>query len=607
MTSRFRALCTIAALAALPAGLPAQTAAPLRGFDAYAQQAMQVWEVPGFAIAVVHRDSVVYARGFGVRELGKADPVDTGTTFAIASVSKAFTAALVGMLVDEGKVRWDDRVTRHLPGFELFDPYVTRELTVRDLLTHRSGLARGDLLWYATPVTREEAVRRIRFLEPGTSLRSQFGYQNVMYMAAGEVIGRTAGRTWDDVLRERLFTPLGMSASNTSTRGFAEMRNIATPHESVDDTVRVIAWRDWDNVGAAGGINSNVMDMARWVRFQLDSGRVAGRRLLTEATFIETHTPQTVIRREAPARESNPYTNFSSYGLGWFLEDYRGHQVVHHGGNLDGMTALVAMMPGQDLGVVILSNMDGSALPAILMRTVFDRYLGVRGKDWSADLLRIRDRTRATARETERKREADRVPGTAPTLPLAAYAGTYADSLYGEVTVRLADGALVMDRGPAFQGDLEHWHYNTFRARYRDRSLGRAFVNFTIGADAKVMALQAEMGGGTIEFARADKVDTIPAVRLSEAEMRAFAGSFRSQTPALTIEVTLVDGGLRLTIPGQAPYTLVAATPTRFRLAREGMGPGFFLAYTVEGGRVRSVTLEQPSPRPTVTFTPAAP
>lgn len=491
------------ALALLSLLFPLTSAAaqrdPLAGFDAYVAKAMREWEVPGLSIGVVRNDSVVLLKGYGVREMGRPEPVDEGTMFAIASTSKAFTATLVGMLVDEGKAKWDDPVTRHFPGFELHDPYVTRELTLRDLLSHRSGLPRGDLLWYASPHDAAEVLRRVRFLRPSWSLRSHYGYQNIMYMAAGEVVGRLSGKPWEAVVRERLFTPLGMTGSNTSTSLLKGHPNVATPHDRVDDTLRTVAWRNFDNVGAAGAINSNTRDMVRWVRFQLDSARVDGRRLLKPATLIETRTPHTVIRRDSLARQANPYTHYNSYGLGWTLEDYRGREVVRHGGNLDGMTALVALMPGERVGVVVLSNMDGSGLPLALARRVFDLHLGVPDKDWSADLLRFQERARAEAKERERKKEAERVRGTRPSLPLAAYAGTYADSLYGEVRVRAEKGRLVAEFGPSFTGDLEHWHYNTFRARWRDRSLGRALVNFQLGMDGKPAVLVWENLG---EFRR---------------------------------------------------------------------------------------------------------
>lgn len=591
--------------AACSAAAPALPTDPLAGFDAYVEKAMREWEVPGAAVAIVRGGSVVLARGYGVRTLGRPERVDAHTQFAIASASKTFTATLLAMLVDEGKLRWDDRVTQHLPGFELQDPYVTRELTLRDLLSHRSGLPRGDFTWYATATPPAEVVRRVRFLAPNTSLRAQFGYQNILYLAAGEVIARAAGQPWDAVLQERLFRPLAMTASHTSTRHFARTANVATPHERIDDTVRVIAWRNWDNVGAAGAINSTVTDLARWVRFQLDSARVDGRPLVSAASFVETHTPHTLIRRDETARAINPFTHISAYGLGWFVEDYRGRQLVHHGGNLDGMASMVALMPSEDLGVAILTNLDASGLRDVLMRKIFDLYLGAPPRDWSAEVLQIRNGQLARAKETEKKREAERVAGTRPLLAPERYAGTYADSLYGQAEVKQEGERLVLHFGPSFVGDLEHWHFNTFRATWRDRSLGKTFVHFPMTTDARLAGLALDFGaGGSLEFRREEKADTTPAVRLSAAEQRRLLGAFRATDLPLVIRVEEVGGRLKLTVPGQPAYTLVALTATRFRLTGGSTPPGFFLQYTLQDGRVQGVTLEQPSPRPTLTFAP---
>ncbi|HEU4452468.1 MAG TPA: serine hydrolase [Longimicrobium sp.] len=597
-----RPAAVVAALAALAGASPAQAQrGPLAGFDDYVLQAMRTWEVPGAAVAIVRGDSVILSRGYGVRTVGRPEAVDERTMFAIGSSSKAFTAALVGMLVDEGKVKWDDPVIDHLPGFRTYDPYVNRQITLRDLLTHRGGLARGDQLWYGTANDRAEIIRRVRFLEPSWGFRAQFGYQNLMYITAGEVVAAKMGKSWDDAVRDRILAPLGMTGTNTSIRALQGQGNVATPHGLVDDTVRVLEWRAIDNAAAAGAINSSVADMARWVRFQLDSARAAGKPLLSSATFAETHMPQTVIRREASARESNPFTNFSSYGLGWFLEDYRGRELVHHGGNIDGMSALVAMMPGEDVGIVILTNMNNSPLPSIVMRTAFDRFLGARGKDWSADLRGTWEKQRATARETARRTDSLRVAGTSPSLPLASYAGTYEDSLYGELKVTHEGGKLVAAMGGAFVGDLEHWHYNTFRARWRNRALGRAMLNFTLGFDGKPSRVDLQNVG---EFRRVEKVDTTAAVRLDAAALQRLTGSFRAVDGPITIQLELVGELLKLTIPGQAPYTLIAVTPTRFRVTRDGMPPGYFVDYTLKDGRVESVRLEQPAPGPTLHFTP---
>ena len=512
MRRTLRTLLAVAGIVLVP--IPAAAQKPslpkqLRGFDAYVEKAMRDWKVPGLAIAVVRNDSVVFARGFGVLRLGDTARVDERTLFAIGSSSKAFTSALVAMMVDSSKMKWDDPATQYLPGFQLYDPWVTRDLTVRDLLSHRSGLTRGDLLWYGTTYDRAEILRRVRYLKPSWGLRARFGYQNIMYLAAGQAVAGVAGTSWDDLVRERIFGPLGMRESNTSTNGLRDLRDVAQPHEEINDTVRVISWRNIDNIGPAGSINSNAVEMAQWVRLQLGEGKYGDRQLVSAASMREMHTPQTVLRWEGPGAEANPYTHFMTYGLGWFLQDYRGRKVVQHGGNIDGMSALVAMMPEEKTGFVILTNMDGTGLPGALMYKLFDLYLGGdASRDWSSVLLQVRSDARKRAREAGEKRLAERVTGTSPSLALEKYAGTYADSMYGEATVTLENGKLVASYGPAFVGELEHWHFDTFRANWRDRTVGTSWVTFVIDSRGKPSEMKIE---NVADFQRVpEKPDAAP-------------------------------------------------------------------------------------------------
>jgi CubicO group peptidase (beta-lactamase class C family) len=390
-------------------------------------------------------------------------------------------------------------VTTHLPGFQLFDPYVTREMTVRDLLSHRSGLARGDRLWYGTENDREDIVRLVRHLEPTWSFRSQFGYQNIMYLTAGEVVEAITGRDWDAVVDERIFEPLGMSETVTSIVPLTGKTNVATPHGKVDERVQPIRWRNIDNIAPAGSINSNVVEMAQWVRLQLNEGKHAGRQVVSERSVREMHSPHTIIPTDTAAERLYPETHFRSYGLGWFLEDYRGRKLVHHGGNIDGMSALVAMMPEEDVGLVILTNMNGTALPGALMRRIFDLYLGGPGRDWSTEVLALTKERQARAAEQQRKTLEARVQGTTPSLALESYTGVFEDPMYGRVTVTFEKGSLVLNAGPAFVADLEHWHYNTFRAIWRDRFLGRGFVTYQLNPQGKAETLDVD---GLAEFRR---------------------------------------------------------------------------------------------------------
>ncbi len=468
---------------------------PYPGWDAYVNQALATWKVPGAAIAIVRNDTVIFAKGYGVKRVGASQTVDERTVFAIGSSSKAFTAAAVAILADEKKLSLDGRASLYFPGFQLADPYASRELTVRDLLSHRSGLARGEMVWYGSGYDRDEIVRRVRFLQPTWSFRSQFGYQNIMYITAGQIVAHTANTTWDDFVRDRILVPLGMTSSTTSIRQIAGGPNLASPHAEVDGVVRAVDWRNIDNAGPAGSINSTALDMAQWVRLQLGRGSIGGKRLISERMIDEMQTPHIVIPIDTGARRSNPYTHLQAYGLGWFLQDYRGKLVVQHGGNVDGMTALVGMIPEEQIGIVILSNMNGSGMPTTLMNRAFDLHLGVAPEDWSAKTFARSEAARARGREALKKLEASRVLNTKPTLTLDKYAGVYSDSLLGDVTVRDSAGKLVLSFGPTWSGTLEHWHFDTFRTRFGTPVLGPIPVQFRLGPNATVDEVQIDLAG----------------------------------------------------------------------------------------------------------------
>ncbi len=486
----------ILALLVLPPSVRAQQQS-LQGLDEYVQKAMADWEVPGLAIAVVKNDQVVLAKGYGVRKLGEPVPVTERTLFAIGSCSKAFTAALMAMLVDEGKIKWDDSATKYLPGFQLYDPYATRELMVRDLLTHRSGLERGDQLWYGSAYSREEILRRVRYLKPSWSFRSRYGYQNIMFLAAGQAIAGVSGKSWDDFLKERIFKPLGMNTSNTSVTAFRPGDDVATPHTRIEEKMQPISYRNIDNIAPAGAINSSVSEMAQWIRLQLGQGEYKGQRLYSSGAAREMHMPQTVVRLEGPTEKVHPESHLAAYGFGWIIQDYRGRKLIQHSGGIDGMISIVALVPEEKLGLVVLTNMSGNLLTTALMYRVVDAYLGAPPRDWSANLLKVFKEQQDQQKAEQKKREAERLKATLPSLPLEKYAGTYENDLYGQAKVTLEDGKLVLRLGPAFTGDLEHWHYDTFQATWRDRQLGKNPVAFTLNNQGKVEELKITAPGLT--------------------------------------------------------------------------------------------------------------
>lgn len=473
--------------------------APLQGLDEYINKARAEWEVPGLAIAIVKDDKIVFSKGYGVHKLGDSTPVNEQTLFAIGSSGKAFTAAALAILVDEGKIKWDDPVTKYLKGFELYDPYVTREITIRDLLSHRTGFDRGELLWYGSTLDRDEILRRIRYQKPTYSFRSTFTYNNIMLLAAGQIIPAVTGKSWDDFVKERIFTPLGMTASNTSITAFKGLDNVAAPHARLGDTVQAIPWRNVDNIAPAGSINSTALDLAQWLRMQLGEGAFEGKKLISAGVVKEMHKPQMIIPYNPQSPGTTLDAHFTSYGFGWFLHDYHGYKVVQHGGAIDGMSALVAMLPEKKLGVAVLSNLQGNQLPWALMYRVFDAYLGLPPQDHNAKLLAALKSAQERARAAAKKAEDGRVKDTKPSLPLSLYAGTYKDEMYGEATVAEVEGKLVFRYSPGFTGELEHWHYDTFRVKWPNPTITESLVTFTLNAQGKVEEIKVP---GMADFKR---------------------------------------------------------------------------------------------------------
>jgi CubicO group peptidase (beta-lactamase class C family) len=491
-----RVLTTVLLLFSLTLTTHAQTLVPA-DVDAYITKVVRELDAPGVAVAIVKDDRVVYAKAFGVKELGKPEPVTTETKFAIGSISKSFTTTLLGILVDEKKIGWDDKVSKYLPAYTMWDPWVTREQTVRDLIIHRAGLRpmSGGTVWYGSDYSREEVLRRARFLEPVSSFRSVFSYQNVNYLAAGEVAHVAAGKTWDDQVRERIFAPLGMSQSTT---GLPRMTgNVASPHSEIDGVLRVVPHRDYDNVAPAASIYASVLDMAEYMRLHLNRGALpdkgADKRVYSEAVARQMFSPQSLVSVpiQAPPPELAAYEPmFSAYGFGWFIRDVRGEKAIEHSGGVDGFSAQVRLLPGKRAAIVVLSNYEGAAI-GVIDRHLTEMLIGVPPFDWLGFVQKRIAEGRKSEADAEAKRVAERKKSEKPSLPLASYAGTYRDQLYGDLTVALENGKLVLrfSHTPSFTADLEPWHYDTFRTHWRDRVVTKGFVTFPLTARGEIDAL----------------------------------------------------------------------------------------------------------------------
>ena len=467
-----------------------------KDFDAYVAKGLRSLQTPGAAVAVVRDGKVLFARGYGVRKLGDKTPVDAHTLFQIGSNTKAFTTAALAILADAGKLSWDDPVTRLLPGFQLYDPYVTREFTIRDLVTHRSGLGlgAGDLLWFHSNYSRAEIAYRIRFARPVSSFRSQYAYDNVLYVVAGEVVAAAGGATWDEVVRQRIFAPLGMNETGTTTEYFISGANAATPHSVDGGQLQIVPVDSVENVSPAGGIASNVTDLSKWLICRLDSGRFAGGRLFSERQAREMWSGQTILPiGDPPPPLAALRPDFAEYGLGWRLTEYQGRKVVSHTGGLAGMTSQITLVPGEKLGIVVLTNSE-SALMAALSFRLLDDLLGTPRPrtDWVSAFAEAARLGQARADSTLRASRSVRDSASGPSLPLERYAGRYRDDLYGDADLSLEGGRLVLrfSRSPAFVGDLEHWQHDTFIAHWRARHLEDAYVTFALNPDGSIDRFQ---------------------------------------------------------------------------------------------------------------------
>ncbi len=480
----------------LAAGSVAQSAPP--DLDAWVARSMKTFEVPGLALAIVKDGRVVVAKGYGVRKLGDAAQVDENTLFGIASNTKAFTAAALAILVDEGKLQWDDPVIKYLPAFHMNDPYVTQQLTVRDLLCHRSGLGlgAGDLLfWPDTDVSREQVLAATRFIPPASSLRSRYAYNNLMFVVAGQLIPAITGKSWDEFVRERIFTPLGMKATTITSAGFKPGNNFAVPHSRgwrLEGKLTPIAMTRDETWAAAAGIESNANEMAKWVLVQLNQGKLDQGRLFSEKRSAEMWSPQTIIPiSEPPAALQAVKANFSAYGLGWSLRDYRGHKIVAHGGALTGMVSTVFMVPDEKLGMVVLTNQEESGAFSSIVYHILDHYLQLPPTDWISAYRAARDEQVRRANEQEQKFVSGRAKSTRPSLELRKYAGEYQDAWYGTVSIAPENGNLVLrfSHTPSMVADLEPWQYDTFKAAFRDKTVPDAYVTFELNYEGGITGM----------------------------------------------------------------------------------------------------------------------
>ncbi len=453
------------------------------------EEARKAFGVPGAAVAVVRDGMVIYQAGHGVRELGKPEATTVHSTFQIASTTKAFTTAAMAMLVDEGKMSWDDPVRKHVDYFRLRDAQADALVTLRDLVSHRTGLPRHDVLWVRTGYDRENLIRRMAYAKPTEPIRTKYQYQNIMFTTAGEAVGKASGLGWDRFVQQRIFEPLGMKDSSTVYAEMIGKLDRAMPHLKRDEKAVAGQWGNYDNIGGAGCIASSVADMTEWLRLQMALGEYNGTRLVSAKNLQETHLPSMFNRLTEAQREMQPEFTQTTYGMGWSINHYRGEMLVMHAGVLSGFRALVTMAPGRKLGFVVLANLNGTQMPEALTNSLLDEYLELpKTRDWNAHMLTAVKKSEEKEALEKREKLAARKKDTRPSLDLASYVGTYEEPAYGEARVTLQEGKLRIEWA-RFSGALEHWHFDTFQAKGQS-SLNDAMVTFTLNAEGKVEGLR---------------------------------------------------------------------------------------------------------------------
>lgn len=558
----------------------------LAGVDRDVDEALKGFAVPGMAIAVVKDGEVVFAKGYGVRDIETKAPVTPQTLFAIGSVTKSFTAVLVGTFVDEGVLNWRDPVRTWLPEFSLQDPVASAHANLVDLLTHRTGLPRHDLVWYlgGKGATRQGLFQRLRHLPSSAGFREAWQYNNFMYMVAGIVTERVGKRSWEDLMKARLLGPLGMTRSVLSVDEVPGAGDFASGHGEADDALKKLPFRNIDPMGPAGSLNSSVTEMARWLMLLSGDGKVAGTQIVSASTVAAVMRPVTVMRPEPRPPERGP----AMYGLGLAVEPYRGTTLVQHGGGIDGFISWIGVLPAERIGVVVLSNKSGdNPAPTLVGRRVLDRMLGLPKVDWIGKARAKMAEAKAKAKDVDplagRKKDAP------PTRKLSAYAGRYGHPGYGELRIEVEGETLAAGVGDE-RVVLEHFHFDTWVVP-KDPNNPTAGMKLTFATsplgDLSSLSVPLQPGVDPIVFARlADSRQSDPAY------LKALVGTY--QLADVTLTVALTDGKLTLTVPGQPTYTLKPGASGRFDL--QGI-PGFAAEFDLPEGakKAAGVTLHQPN------------
>jgi CubicO group peptidase (beta-lactamase class C family) len=555
---------------------------PLKGFDSFVESTLKDWNVPGVGIAIVKDGKVILAKGYGYADVKGKRKVDEKTLFAIGSSSKAFTAASVMQLVDAKKLDLDKPVINYLPDFKLFNDYATQQITTRDLLCHRSGLPRHDLAWYGSDASREVLYNRLRYLEPTAELRETWQYQNLMYMTAGYLVGQIEGESWETIVKRSIFEPLGMKATNFSVADMKKVNNHALPYQEENEKIKLMDFRNIDAVAPAGAINSNAEDMAKWLQLLLNEGKFDGKEIISGASLKEMYKPQMVMSGDISQDE----IFYSSYGLGWMLTAYRGHLRVEHGGNIDGFTTSVCFLPRDGIGIVVMANMNGTALNGVIRNDLIDRLLGGETKDWNSILLEKRKEMLAASKIEIAQEDIVRKKETKPSFDLKEYVGKYENLGYGILEITIKNDSLVATMNGEVS-TLAHYHFDVFSVA---SAVGKLKLQFVMNANAEIteVLLPIEPSlGKSLTFKRLNAV-----MEVAKDDLKMYEGKYTFKQAGQSVTVKVENGVLTATLSGQPTYSLVPYKEHHFNLE---ILEGYSLKFTVEKGETTKATFIQPN------------
>jgi CubicO group peptidase (beta-lactamase class C family) len=566
--------------------------ARLAGFDASMAQILKDWNVPGIGVGIVVKDKLVFAKGYGYRDYGKKLPFTAKTVVPIASNTKLFTATACGLLVEDGKLEWDKPVRQFVPSIQFYDDDLNRQISIRDMLSHRTGITRHDTIWYKSDFTRKELFERLKYLEPTEPLRTTFLYNNMMYASAGYVVELLSGKTWEDFLRERILNPLGMKSTVFSIEELERQPDHGVPfteRRDSDELYEIPYYREAAGMGPAGSINSNLEDLSRWVIAQLNNGVVDGRQVLPTSVIKETMAPTIALPNSSlEARGWGEVLN-AVYGTGRMTASYRGHRISYHGGDINGFHSQISIMPEDGIGVIVLVVSDnGAPLYNAVSYDVYERLLGLSHTPWSERLLDIRRKGKEAGKVARAKAGGDRVPGTHPSHALADYTGEFENPAYGVVTI--TEKGSGQDSGLVFnfhkiQLPLSHYHYDRFQTP-NDEQDGLWSVNFQTNPQGEIDKALMSLDEAEVNFTR-----RVPAVLSAPATLQKYVGTYEAPTGIKVKVVVKEDGKFGLEVPGSTFQELLPWKPHQFRIKEFS---DIVFEFELKDGQV--VALKQRSP-----------